>query len=111
MAPRDGILPEPSREEMRLEKVLGALSDPLRLSIVRAYHLDAGGEEKPCGWFAVDRPKSTRSHHFKVLREAGVIRQRQIGLERRNSVRVEDLDARFPGLLGLVEEWEPSEPV
>lgn len=101
------LLPEPTRAEMRLETVLGALSDPLRLSIVRAYYLDSGGVPQACGWFEIDRPKSTRTHHWRVLRESGLIRQWQYGLERRNVVRVDDLNARFPGLLDLVANWEP----
>lgn len=106
------LLPEPTRAELRLETVLAALSDPLRLSIVRAYYLDSGGAPQACGWFEIDRPKSTRTHHWRVLREAGLIRQWQYGLERRNVVRVEDLNARFPGLLDLVANWEapPSRP-
>ncbi|WP_026925300.1 ArsR/SmtB family transcription factor [Glycomyces arizonensis] len=103
-----GYLPEPARAEIRLEKVLSALSDPLRLNIVRAYLLDAGGVERSCSWFAIDRPKSTRTHHWKVLRESGIMRQRMVGLEKRNTVREEDLDARFPGLLDLVRAWEPE---
>jgi DNA-binding transcriptional ArsR family regulator len=104
-----GLLPEPTREEIRLEKVLSALSDPLRLGIVRAYLRDGDGKERACGWFKIDRPKSTRTHHWKVLREAGVVRQRQVGLERRNVIREDDLNARFPGLLDLVLAWEPEE--
>jgi DNA-binding transcriptional ArsR family regulator len=102
------LLPEPTRAELRLETVLAALSDPLRLAIVRAYYLDSGGVPQACGWFRIDRPKSTRTHHWRVLREAGLIRQWQHGLERRNVVRVEDLDARFPGLLNLVADWKPA---
>jgi len=102
-------LPEPTREELRLETVLAALSDPLRLGIVRAYYLESGGIPQPCGWFPIDRPKSTRTHHWRVLREAGLIRQWQHGMERRNVVRVADLDDRFPGLLNLVAAWEPPD--
>ncbi|MGW5385040.1 ArsR/SmtB family transcription factor [Nocardia sp. NPDC003963] len=101
------LLPEPTRAELRLETVMAALSDPLRLSIVRAYYLDSGGVPQACGWFEIDRPKSTRTHHWRVLRESGLIRQWQHGLERRNVVRTEDLDARFPGLLDLVANWTP----
>jgi DNA-binding transcriptional ArsR family regulator len=46
--------------------------------------------------------KSTATHHFKVLREAGVIQQRRQGTARLNTLRAEDLEARFPGLLGSV---------
>ncbi|MCO6003899.1 ArsR family transcriptional regulator [Actinoallomurus purpureus] len=101
-------LPEPAAGELRLETVLGALSDPLRLRIVRKLLLDREEFDHPCGWFGLDRPKSSLTHHFRALREAGVIRQRQYGLERRSHVRVEDLDTRFPGLLDLVAVWIPE---
>ncbi|MGA5319655.1 ArsR/SmtB family transcription factor [Streptomyces seoulensis] len=101
-------LPEPSVEDLRLETVLGALSDPLRLSIVRKLLLESEDFDHSCGWFGLDRPKSSLTHHFKALREAGVTRQRQYGLERRSQVRVEDLNRRFPGLLDLVAAWMPE---
>ena len=101
-------LPEPACEELRLEVVLGALSDPLRLTIVRKLLLEREAYDHSCGWFGLDRPKSSLTHHFKALREAGILRQRQYGLERRSRVRAEDLDARFPGLLDLVAAWEPA---
>ncbi|KAA9165962.1 ArsR family transcriptional regulator [Amycolatopsis acidicola] len=101
-------LPEPAREDLRLEVVLSALSDPLRLTIVRKLLLEREAYDHPCGWFGLDRPKSSLTHHFKALREAGILRQRQYGLERRSRVRAEDLDARFPGLLDLVAAWEPA---
>ncbi|MEU0741667.1 ArsR family transcriptional regulator [Streptomyces sp. NPDC006134] len=108
----DGLpepLPEPAVDELRLETVLGALSDPLRLFIVRKLLLERERFDHPCGWFGIDRPKSSLTHHFKALRAAGVIRQRQYGLERRSHVRVDDLDARFPGLLALVAAWESAD--
>jgi len=101
-------LSEPAREELRLEAVLGALADPLRLTIVKRLLLDSEQYDHSCGWFGFDRPKSTLTHHFRALREAGVIRQRQYGLERRSRVRSEDLEARFPGLLALVVAWEAA---
>lgn len=102
-------LPEPSVDELRLERVLGVLSDPLRLFIVRKLLLEREEFDHPCGWFGIDRPKSSLTHHFKALREAGVIRQRQYGLERRSHVRADDLEARFPGLLALVADWTPAD--
>ncbi|MGA5816497.1 ArsR/SmtB family transcription factor [Kitasatospora sp. NPDC094028] len=101
-------LAEPGVEELRLEAVLGALSDPLRLTIVRKLLLEAEEFDHSCGWFGLDRPKSSLTHHFRALREAGVTRQRQYGLERRSHVRVDDLNARFPGLLDLVAAWTPQ---
>ncbi|MEU3889391.1 ArsR family transcriptional regulator [Streptomyces sp. NPDC029041] len=103
-------LPEPAVGELRLESVLGALSDPLRLRIVRKLLLESEAFDHSCGWFGLDRPKSSLTHHFKALREAGVTRQRQYGLERRSHVRVADLNARFPGLLDLVAAWTPDRP-
>ncbi|WP_308250087.1 ArsR/SmtB family transcription factor [Sphaerisporangium fuscum] len=101
-------LPEPALEELRLETVMGALSDPLRMRIVQKLLLEREQFDHPCGWFGLDRPKSSLTHHFKALREAGIIRQRQYGLERRSHVRVADLDTRFPGLLALVTAWTPA---
>ncbi|MFF0494081.1 ArsR/SmtB family transcription factor [Nocardia sp. NPDC003482] len=102
-------LPEPAADALRLETVLAALSDPLRLGIVRTLLLDAEDFDHPCGWFGIPRPKSSLTHHFRALREAGVLRQRQYGLERRSQVRIDDLEARFPGLLNLVAAWTPDE--
>jgi DNA-binding transcriptional ArsR family regulator len=89
----------PPREQLELAAVLHALSDPMRLRIVAAL---AAGDERTCGAFALPVTKSTCTHHFKVLREAGVIQQRQEGTARLNTLRRDDLDARFPGLLGTV---------
>lgn len=102
-------LAEPPLEELRLEKVLGALSDPLRLEIVRRLLVEREAFDHPCGWFGFDRPKSSLTHHFRALREAGLIRQRQYGLERRSHVRTDDLNTRFPGLLDLVADWRPAD--
>src|SRR4051812_36482722 len=90
-------LPAPRREDLRLETVLQALGDPVRLSIVRALYGETEG--RPCGTFGLTVAKSTASHHFRVLREAGVIQQRALGRERLNELRSDDLEARFPGLL------------
>ncbi|MBC2864525.1 ArsR/SmtB family transcription factor [Streptomyces mexicanus] len=93
-------LPHPAREEIRLEGVLHALSDPLRLQIVR--ELDRAGRELSCSCFELPVTKSTTTHHFRVLREAGVIRQVYRGTAKMNDVRRDDLDALFPGLLDTV---------
>ncbi|WP_406313092.1 helix-turn-helix domain-containing protein [Streptosporangium sp. NBC_01639] len=102
-------LPEPARDELRLEVVMGALSDPLRMTIVRKLLLEAEDFDHTCGWFGLDRPKSSLTHHFRALREAGLTRQRQYGLERRSRLRIDDLNARFPGLLDLVAAWTPPQ--
>lgn len=89
----------PERDELELSAVLHALSDPVRLKMVAAL---ASEQEQTCASFDVPVTKSTCTHHFKVLREAGVIRQRQEGTSRLNTLRREDLEARFPGLLDSV---------
>ncbi|HEY6850431.1 MAG TPA: ArsR family transcriptional regulator [Terracidiphilus sp.] len=85
-----------SRSELSLIEVLHALADPVRLKIVR--QLDESGE-KACGLFGVDMPKSSLSHHFRVLRKSGVIVSETQGTIIMNRLRRKDLDARFPGLL------------
>ena len=92
----------PDREELELSAVLHALSDPIRLRIVAALAAAEGVEEPTCGSIDVPVTKATCTHHFKVLREAGVIRQRQEGTTRRNTLRTDDLEARFPGVLGTI---------
>jgi len=95
-----GEIPHPRRSEIELGAVLHALSDPVRLKMVAAL---AGAEkERTCGSISVPVSKSTCTHHFRVLREAGVIHQRQEGTTRLNTLRREDLEARFPGLLATV---------
>ena len=92
-------IPHPGRDDVDLATVLHALSDPVRLEIVAGL---ADGEERACGSFDVGVTKSTCTHHFRVLREAGLIRQRQQGTMRLNSLRRDDVEARFPGLLGTI---------
>src|ERR1700745_3322795 len=90
----------PPAEELELGAVLHALSDPVRLRIVAKLARSEG--DHTCGSFALPVTKSTCTHHFKVLREAGVIQQRPQGTARLNRLRREDLEARFPGLLDCV---------
>jgi DNA-binding transcriptional ArsR family regulator len=89
----------PAPEEIDLAAVLHALSDPIRMRIVAGLAVE---EKRTCGSFNLPVTKSTCTHHFRVLREAGVIRQRLEGTTRLNSLRREDLDQRFPGLLESV---------
>src|SRR3954466_12238429 len=96
----------PERDEIELATVLHALSDPVRLRIVAA--LASADSEPPCGSFDLPVTKSTCTHHFRVLREAGVIHQRQEGAARRNTLRRDDLEARFPRLLDTVLESAPQ---
>ncbi|GAB1339432.1 helix-turn-helix transcriptional regulator [Streptomyces sp. E-15] len=95
-------LVHPDRDQLRIDAVLAALGDPVRLAVVARLAAAGPEGELACATFALPVGKSTRSGHFKVLREAGVIRQRDEGTRRLNRLRRADLDARFPGLLDLV---------
>ena len=97
--PRDGV-PHPDCADIDLPVVLHALSDPMRLRIVA--ELAETGAELSCSSFNLPIVKSTCTHHFKVLREAGVIRQRVVGTKRFSRLRREELEERFPGLLDSV---------
>jgi DNA-binding transcriptional ArsR family regulator len=90
----------PAPAEMELTAVLAALSDPIRLDIVR--QLAAAGEERTCGSFGLPVAKSTATHHFRVLREAGLVASREEGTRKFNRLRREELDQRFPGLLDSI---------
>lgn len=89
----------PSPAELELPSVLHALSDPARLEIVRRL---GEGSEWSCGRFELDLSKATLSHHLRVLREAGIVKTRVDGRKRLQSLRWDDLEARFPGLLEAV---------
>jgi DNA-binding transcriptional ArsR family regulator len=91
--------PHPARHEIDLAAVLHALSDPMRLRIVAGL---AAQDGRTCKSFDLPVTKSTCTHHFRVLREAGVIRQRLEGTTRLNTLRRDELDRRFPGLLDAV---------
>ena len=91
----------PAPEDMRLESVLYALADPTRLAIV--LNLAAGNCPMNCSAAAPEKlPKSTQSHHYQVLREAGLIRSERRGTEVVNALRCSEVEARFPGLLAAV---------
>lgn len=92
-------LVHPARQDIELTTVFSALSDPVRLRIVIGL-LD--GNEESYGALAVPLHKSSLSHHLKILREAGVTFTRVEGTHRYLSLRREDLEARFPGLLDAV---------
>ncbi|NUR87726.1 MAG: helix-turn-helix transcriptional regulator [Nonomuraea sp.] len=96
---RRPALVHPEAEEFDVLDVLHALADPTRMTIVRTLR---AAPERACGTFPVDVAPSTLTHHFRVLREAGIIRQREEGNRRWTALRVDDLDARFPGLLNAI---------
>ncbi|WP_028560477.1 ArsR/SmtB family transcription factor [Paenibacillus pinihumi] len=93
------FLYHPDRAELNLSTVLYALSDPVRLLIVSKL---STGEERTCGDFGLPVVKSTVSHHVRTLRESGVVRVRVQGTQRFVSLRADDLNDRFPGLLAAI---------
>ena len=98
----------PATEDITLAGVLGALGDPMRLKILKKLL------ERRHGCFscssAAPRPemaKSTLSHHFRILRDAGLITTTKQGVENLNRVRWDDVNARFPGLLSAIMRFQP----
>jgi len=91
----------PELDTVPLSAVLAALSDPTRLEIVKRLD-ESGSVGCVCADIGVDASKSALSHHFKVLRQAGVIHQEPQGTARITTLRREELDGRFPGLLASV---------
>jgi DNA-binding transcriptional ArsR family regulator len=97
----------PDTAEIELGHVLSALSDPLRRQVVHdLLHSDVG-VERTCTSFGLPISKSTRTHHFRVLREAGLVRQVDRGNMRGVTLRREDIDERFPGLLDIIAHDGP----
>jgi DNA-binding transcriptional ArsR family regulator len=92
------VYSHPPLNQIELATVMQALSDPCRIAIVRAL-AEAG--ELACNEIALDVSKATRSHHFDVLRAAGLIFTRTEGTKCMTSLRKSELDERFPGLLKL----------
>jgi DNA-binding transcriptional ArsR family regulator len=98
----------PAAEDITLAGVLGALSDPMRLRIFKKLLESRAGSlscsaAAPCPEMA----KSTLSHHFRVLRDAGLIRTTKQGVENLNRVRWAEVSARFPGLLKAIMKFQP----
>jgi|SRR4028118_1015683 DNA-binding transcriptional ArsR family regulator len=110
------LLYHPDQKDITLAGILYALGDPVRLEIVR---LLATRGEQPCAAFdfAIASgsaqkaiAKSTMSHHFRVLRESGILYCRKEGTQHLNSLRRDDLDALFPGLLDAVLQAAQQSP-
>jgi predicted transcriptional regulator len=103
----------PAIEDIKLESVLYALADPVRLTIIKT--LAMRGCPTNCQTAAPENlPKSTQSHHYQVLREAGLIRSERKGTEVVNTLRCSEIDTKFPGLIPAIMraaqlcEAEPS---
>ncbi len=89
----------PNIDQMCLSTILNALGDPIRLQIVKNL---SNQTETTCACCNIDLPKSALSHHFKVLRESGLINVRIEGKQRFLSIRFTELEEKFPGLIGSV---------
>lgn len=110
-APGHGHRPPPEHthpDDVSLTTALAALADPMRLQLIR--ELAEGADwERTCGGFNVPIGKAALSHHFSVLRAAGLLEQRDFGAKRANRLRREEFERRFPGLLELALREEPRD--
>lgn len=99
-------LHHPAADDITVEGILHALSDPVRVKIFT--DIATAQHAQTCSAFleVSERPvpKSTLSQHFKVLREAGLVRSERQGVEMRNTSRCEEVNQRFPGLLPAIME-------
>lgn len=94
-------IPHPPTSSLDLATIMRTVGDPLRLEIVR---LLADGRPRLCGELstALAMPTSTASYHLRLLREAGVTRSEAHGTQRYVTLRNDDLEERFPGLVGVL---------
>jgi DNA-binding transcriptional ArsR family regulator len=99
------VLRHPDIAEVELAEVLAALGHPVRLGIARAL---ADGAERTCGEILPDLPKSSMTYHWRALRESGIIRMRPAGRNLYLTLRRDDLEARFPGLVALILAERPA---
>jgi DNA-binding transcriptional ArsR family regulator len=97
----------PAPDQFTLERLFHALSDPARLDIVR--HL-ARVKEATCGELDGGRPKSSMSHHFRILRESGLVITRTEGAVHQNSLRRKEMNVRFPKLLDVILGLAADQP-
>ncbi|ARW09481.1 ArsR/SmtB family transcription factor [Acetobacter ascendens] len=104
----------PAPEDFQLAGILHALADPFRLSVVQKLMQH---QPQACAPLQDGRPKSSISHHFAVLRKSGLLRTEVVGVTHMNSLRLQDMEVRFPGLLAAIlaaaeqEEMPAPQPV
>lgn len=90
----------PNLRKMPVSTLFDALSDPARIEIIQVLLEE---KELSCGQCKTELSKSTMSHHFKVLREAGLIQRREEGKVHFISLREEEIELRLPGLLKMLQ--------
>jgi DNA-binding transcriptional ArsR family regulator len=95
-------LPQPGKEALEIVTVLHALADPVRIELVRALSAQRGPQTCALDAYDIDISAPTLSHHWRVLREAGLTTTFVEGRTRWVELRTEDVEARFPGLLAAV---------
>jgi len=96
----------PSIDDLSVESILHALSDPVRVAIFASI-ADSHSAQNCSNFLKIEEkaiPKSTLSQHFKALREAGLIRSERHGVEMRNTSRCTEIDKRFPGLIAAIAQ-------
>lgn len=86
----------PNIQDVSITDLMYALSDPTRVEIVR--QIAQSSEALTCGALEIDRPKSSLSHHFKILRSSGIVMTQIEGKEHFNSLRTKELEECFPGV-------------
>ncbi|EGL54900.1 MAG: helix-turn-helix domain-containing protein [Pseudomonadota bacterium] len=91
---------QPTIEQVELTDIMYALADPTRLEIVT--RLANAGRQLTCGELDLNRPKSSMSHHFKILRSAGLVETEVNGTEHMNSLRMDEIEQKFPGVLSAI---------
>jgi DNA-binding transcriptional ArsR family regulator len=94
-------LGHPTPEEMELSAIFAALADPIRRHVVIELAMEPD-QTRDCSSFELPVTKATRTHHFRVLRESGLLRQVDHGNRRTNQLRRKEIEQRFPGLIALV---------
>lgn len=94
-------LSHPTPEDMDIGRIFAALADPIRRRVVLALAAKPN-EIRDCSSFELPVTKATRTHHFRILRESGLLRQVDLGNSRTNQLRIKELEQRFPGLMTLI---------
>lgn len=92
----------PSKEDITLAGLMNAFADPIRLCIFKSLMKKDGCMSCSEAASSKDIPKSTLSHHFRVMREAGLIRTTKQGVEHRNVIRRDEIEEKFPNLLKTI---------
>jgi len=99
----------PAMRDVTLQEIMAALADPCRMQIVQS--LLGEGRALACNEVPLDVSKATRSHHFEVLRDAGLIRTCVEGTKCMTSLRGDELEKYFPGLVALLASGAGAKPV